>query len=165
MKYLKFIAAASIIFLLGACIDAASPKSANEDGAGSNSALTDTANYTTIQWIDSVKEMGSIKEGQQLEVNFRFMNTGSKPLVIQSATPSCGCTVPEKPEKPIMPGQEGLIKAVFNSQGRMGENHKTITITANTKGTQSHIIQFNVTVLGDKDGPKATTNPGAAKSF
>ena len=116
----------------------------------------DPASLTTIQWMDSVLNQGSILEGTKMEVVFRFKNTGMKPLVIESAQASCGCTVAEKPEEPIMPGQEGRIKAVFNSQGRVGANHKTINVHANT-APPSHLVEFNVTVVGKTEGPKAAS--------
>ncbi|WP_431215579.1 hypothetical protein ACQ86N_13380 [Puia sp. P3] len=45
-------------------------------------ALADTARFTTIQWLDSTKDYGKVPEGQQLDVAFRFRNTGTTPLVI-----------------------------------------------------------------------------------
>jgi hypothetical protein len=127
-------------------------------GQTTSAEVEDATKLTTVQWLDSVVNSGTILEGQKLEVSFRFKNTGDKPLVIESAQPSCGCTVPVKPEEPVMPGKEGLIKAVFNSEGRTGTNHKTITVRANTKPSGSHILEFNVTVLGKTDGPKAATS-------
>ncbi len=87
---------------------------------------------TTVQLIDSVYNFGNITEGEKVTYNFRFKNTGTKPLVIANTSASCGCTVPEKPEKPIMPGETGFIKVVFNSQGKLGHNDKNITVMANT---------------------------------
>ncbi|UEG48803.1 DUF1573 domain-containing protein [Ferruginibacter lapsinanis] len=92
-------------------------------------ALKDT---TSVQLIDSVFNFGTVTEGEKVEFNFRFKNTGTKPMVITSTSASCGCTVAEKPEKPILPGEISFIKAVFNSQGKTGHNEKTITVTANT---------------------------------
>jgi hypothetical protein len=46
---------------------------------------------------------------------------------------SCGCTVAEKPEKPVMPGEIGHIKVKFNSDKKPGEAHKTLTITSNAQ--------------------------------
>ncbi len=106
----------------------------------------DTASFTTMQWIDSVKDYGKIAEGQKLEVLFRFKNTGSKPLVIESVHPSCGCTVADPPSAPIAPGAEGAIKGSFDSNGKSGQQHKTITVMANTKGLQSHELAFTVDV-------------------
>jgi hypothetical protein len=114
--------------------------------AAGASVQKDTANFTTIQWIDSVKDFGKIEEGQKLEVSFRFKNTGDKPLIIERVQPSCGCTVAEQSKDPIAPGAEGQIKASFNSEGRAGINHKTLFVYANTKGSPSHSVQFQVEV-------------------
>ncbi|MFT3935443.1 MAG: DUF1573 domain-containing protein [Chitinophagaceae bacterium] len=105
----------------------------------------DTASFTTMQWIDSVRDYGKITEGQKLEVSFRFKNTGSKPLVIESVHPGCGCTVADPPKEPIAPGAEGEIKGSFDSNGKSGVQHKTIAVTANTKDT--HEVAFTVEVL------------------
>jgi len=108
--------------------------------------LLDSTKFTTIQWIDSVKDYGKITAGQKLDVSFRFKNTGDKPLVIYSVRPSCGCTAAEPPKEPIAPGAEGIINASFNSQGKEGLQNKDIYVEANTKGTQNHTIHFSVEV-------------------
>jgi Protein of unknown function (DUF1573) len=87
---------------------------------------------TMVELIDSVYNFGKVAEGEKVTFNFRFKNIGTKPLVITSTTASCGCTVPEKPEKPVLPGETGFIKVVFNSKGKMGHNEKNITVMANT---------------------------------
>lgn len=88
---------------------------------------------TTVQLIDTVYNFGSITEGESVTYNFRFKNTGDKPLVVSSASASCGCTVPEKPEKPVMPGETGFLKVVFNSRGKSGHQEKAIIVSANVK--------------------------------
>lgn len=111
----------------------------------------DSSKFTTIEWIDSTsRDYGKINEGQKLDVSFRFKNTGDKPLIIRSVKPGCGCTAAEPPKEPIAPGAEGLIKASFNSEGRPGKNSKDIYVDANTKGTQNHIVHFDVEVVGKK---------------
>ncbi|MBC7828781.1 MAG: DUF1573 domain-containing protein [Chitinophagaceae bacterium] len=111
---------------------------------------TDTANLTTIQWIDSIKNLGRINEGQKLEVAFRFKNTGNKPLVIQSVRPGCGCTVADYPKEPIAPGGEGEITGSFDSHGRENLQRKEIAVTANTKGSPYHTLFFEVDVFKPK---------------
>ena len=86
---------------------------------------------TTVQTIDSVYNFGKITDGEKVEYSFKFRNTGKNPLVISSATASCGCTVPEKPDAPITPGQIGYLKVVFDSKGRVGDTHKDITVRSN----------------------------------
>jgi hypothetical protein len=144
------------MFLLTACISEDEKRNQVEKDTANAAAMADSANFTTVQWLDSVKNFGRIMEGQKLEVIFRLKNTGKKPLVIQSVTPSCGCTVPQIPEEPVMPGAEANIKAVFDSQGRTGTNHKTLTVVANTIGNQSHVLEFNVEVDAAKESNKAT---------
>jgi uncharacterized protein DUF1573 len=118
-------------------------------GTGRQTAgtITDSTQFTSIEWIDSTsKNFGTIQEGQKLEVTFRFKNTGDKPLVIEKVQPSCGCTIAEQSTEPVAPGNEGQIKATFNSEGRTGVNHKTLFVYANTKVVREHNLQFVVEV-------------------
>jgi hypothetical protein len=108
--------------------------------------MRDSARYTSIQWLDSTKDFGTVPEGRKVDISFRFRNTGSSPLVIAQVRPSCGCTVADQPKEPIAPGAEGHITATFNSQGHPGVNHKTLFVTANTKGSQNYSLHFVVIV-------------------
>lgn len=109
-------------------------------------ALNDKGFTTEIAWTQTERNLGIIEEGQKVEVVFEFTNKGKKPLVIKNVTATCGCTVPEIPKEPVMPGQKGLIKAVFDSQGRPGVNNKTITVESNTQPESSHQLNFSVSV-------------------
>lgn len=100
---------------------------------------------TTIQWLDSMREVSNVQEGEKVETQFRFINTGKSPLVISNVEASCGCTVPEKPTEPILPGEEGRIKAVFDSKGRSGKNIKQLRVYANTPEGM-HTVNFFVDV-------------------
>lgn len=137
--------------LLFALLTGCGGRNANNPGISAGSAqflaMRDTARFTTIQWLDSSRDYGKIPEGQKLDVSFRFRNTGSTPLVIGQVQPSCGCTVADPPREPIAPGAEGLIKASFNSNGRVGINHKSLYVTTNTKGSQNFALKFVVEVL------------------
>ncbi|WP_301923996.1 DUF1573 domain-containing protein [Ferruginibacter sp.] len=100
------------------------------DGTASLTGIT-AMDSTTIQIIDTAYNFGTVSEGEKVTYNFRFKNNGSKPLVVTDTHASCGCTVPEKPEKPVMPGETSFIKVVFNSKGKVGHNEKTITVVSN----------------------------------
>ena len=92
----------------------------------------DPATLTKVEWLDGMdKDFGKIKEGETLEVSFRFKNVGDKPLVISNVSASCGCTVPETPKKPYQPGETGVIKASFNSAGKSGAQAKQVNVFAN----------------------------------
>lgn len=63
---------------------------------------------------------------------FEFTNTGSAPLIINKIISSCGCTVPKKPEAPIMPGKTGKIEVKYDTN-KPGGFSKIITIYSNAK--------------------------------
>ncbi len=88
---------------------------------------------TTVQIIDSTYNFGKVTDGEIVTYNYRFKNTGTKPLVVTNASASCGCTVPEKPEQPIQPGDTGYIKVKFDSKNRVGQAHKTVTVSSNAE--------------------------------
>jgi hypothetical protein len=114
--------------------------------AEKDKVLKDSTNYTTIQWLDSTySNLGGAKEGQIVDVAFRFKNTGTRNLIITDVTAGCGCTIPEKPQEPFAPGQEGVIKAKFNSEGKPGVNTKEIYVTANTR-PNAQALTFRVEV-------------------
>ncbi len=63
---------------------------------------------------------------------FSFTNVGEKPLVVNQAVASCGCTVPEYTKTPIQPGEKGEIKVTYNGTGKFaGHFKKSITIRTN----------------------------------
>ncbi len=63
---------------------------------------------------------------------FTYTNVGEKPLVINQAVASCGCTVPEYTKTPIQPGKKGEIKVTYNGTGKFpGHFKKSITIRTN----------------------------------
>ena len=104
--------------------------------------LNDTASYTSIEWIDPiVQNLGKLVKDQSIEVSFRFKNSGDKILLIESVSAQCGCTIPEKPEKPFAPGEEGIIKAKFNGSGQ-GTISKQIYVKANTSPSKDHTLTF-----------------------
>ena len=75
---------------------------------------------------------GKVAKGSNGERIFTFTNTGDAPLIIKRVQSSCGCTIPKKPEKPIMPGEKGEIKVSYDTN-RVGGFSKTITIYSNAK--------------------------------
>lgn len=86
----------------------------------------------SFEFAEESHDFGAINEGDVVEHVFKFTNTGDAPLIISSATASCGCTVPLWPKEPIPVGEEGEIQVRFNSAKKSGVQNKTITITANT---------------------------------
>jgi hypothetical protein len=68
---------------------------------------------------------------------FEFTNTGIKPLVITSVKGTCGCTAPEYPKNPILPGEKGVITITYTAKNKVGPQKPEITVTTN--GTPSTV--------------------------
>jgi hypothetical protein len=140
-----FFSLLCLVILSASCNSSANPES-ELSVQPTTAATTEMNQVTTIQWIDTVKHIGKVSEGEKVEIAYKFINTGSHPLVISSVEASCGCTIAEKPEAPVAPGKEGFIKASFDSKGRIGSNHKTLTVHANT-AQATYPLVFDVEVV------------------
>ncbi|HEX8358252.1 MAG TPA: DUF1573 domain-containing protein [Segetibacter sp.] len=135
-----------------AAITACSTNDSTKVTGKDSTIIADTANYTTIQWIDSVKQIGLLEKGTVAEIKFAFKNTGEKPLFIISAQPGCGCTVADYPKNAISPDGEGIITANYDTKKvSIGEFRKSVTVTTNTKNGSSHYIFFHGQVVNKGD--------------
>ena len=98
-------------------------------------------------------DFGYIKEEKgAVSHDFEFENVGDEPLIILSATASCGCTRPEYPTKPIKPGKKGKIKVTFSPIGRPGPFRKEIRVKTNGRNKMVR-LHIEGSVIG-KDSQK-----------
>lgn len=88
-----------------------------------------------FKFESEILDYGKIKQGSNGVRVFEFTNIGSSPLIIDRIVASCGCTVPKKPEEPIMPGKKGKIEVSYDTK-RVGGFSKAITIFSNAKSTR-----------------------------
>lgn len=108
---------------------------------------------------EETHDFGSIPEGPSAEYVFEFKNAGKEPLIIQNASASCGCTTPEWPKQPILPGKSGKIKVVYNTQGRVGPFSKDIYILSNAvnpEGKERYELHIKGTVLSKEESQKGS---------
>ena len=103
-----------------------------------------------LEFDKTEHDFGTINEGDIVETVFNFTNTGKSELIITSAKGSCGCTVPEYPKEPIMPGESGQILVKFNSSNRTNLQQKQVTLTTNT-GTGQEILKIRAQVTPRTD--------------
>lgn len=96
---------------------------------------------TSIKFENMEHDFGKVKQDTENKYVFSFTNTGSEPLVISNAVGSCGCTVPTYPKEPIEPGKVGQIEVVYSPGKQVGNQVKTVSITANTEPT---VTQINI---------------------
>jgi hypothetical protein len=84
-----------------------------------------------IEFNETYKDFGAVKEGEKPTFIFKFENTGTKPLVLSSVKPSCGCTSPFWSRDTVKPGDSGEIKVQYNSANRLGRFAKTVRVQSN----------------------------------
>lgn len=93
---------------------------------------TAAAMKPTMDFKDTLHDFGVVHEGEAVTYEFEFTNNGKSPLLITSASGSCGCTVPDYPHEAIPPGKATILKVTFNSAGKSGHQEKSVTINTNT---------------------------------
>mgnify|MGYP000046382544 CR=1 FL=1 len=80
-----------------------------------------------ISFKEKKHDFGKIKQGSPVTYDFAFENISDKPVVIENAWASCGCTTPTKPEQPVAKGKSNVIKAGFNAAAA-GPFDKTVYV-------------------------------------
>ena len=139
------IFAIATLFLVASCKDNASSKITEADMKVANEVSATSGKLPVLEFDKTEHDFGNINEGDKVTTEFILKNTGDADLVIVSAVGSCGCTVPEPPKEPIKPGDSAPIKVTFDSNGKPGQQEKTVTITSNTAvGKETCKIKANV---------------------
>ena len=94
--------------------------------------FTITVSAQEFKFEKETIDYGKIVQKSDGKRIFEFTNIGDEPLIIENIKSSCGCTIPKKPEKPIMPGEKGQIEVSYNTNKPGGFN-KRITVYSNAK--------------------------------
>ena len=111
-----------------------------------------------VKFNEAEHDFGKIKQGVPVTYDFVFKNISTKPVTIESATASCGCTTPVKPDQPISKGKSDKIKAGFNAAS---PGPFTKTITVKVAGADMPTV---VTIKGEVLTPDAFAKYASEKS-
>lgn len=106
--------------------------------------LSLSINAQEFKFENETIDYGKVVKASNGERTFHFTNIGLAPLIISRVQSSCGCTIPKKPEAPIMPGEKGEIKVSYDTK-RLGQFNKQITIFSNAKQPRK-VIKIKGTV-------------------
>jgi len=136
-----------------------------DDGHGHAAITTATAapvSKADIKFDKMVHDYGNMMQGDNGECVFKFKNTGKEPLIITMCQGSCGCTVPQCPKDPILPGKTGEIKVKYDSN-RVGPINKSVSVQSNAmSGTQTIQIKGNIAAKPVEEAfPTNTPSQGA----
>jgi hypothetical protein len=130
--------------------------------ANTAAAPVDNTPKTNMVFTQYEHDFGKVKQDSKNKYVFNFTNTGKEPLIIESATGSCGCTVPNYPKAPIPPGGTGEIEVEYSPGKQENQQQKTVTVVANTepKETTLRISAFVMPGTGNKDAGEQTIQIG-----
>ncbi len=147
MKLIHLITVASFVVLVS-CKQSGDTEITTNDVNNSQSANgNESGDLPAIKFDEETHDFGRITQGEKVSYGFKFKNTGGSNLIISSAAGSCGCTVPEYPKKPIVPGEEATINVVFSSEGKSGMVEKSVTLVTNCEpSTKIIYIKANIIV-------------------
>jgi hypothetical protein len=149
MKVITQLAVWLIAFHLMACNE----QPTNKVTIGDFTAA-DSANFTKVQWLDSVVNFGIMQMGETKTISFRMKNIGNKPLFLTNVKAGCGCTVADFTKGAIAPGAEGVVTGEFDSnKSQTGEVHKNIFVTTNTPNGMNQTLVFTGKIEGHKALP------------
>ncbi len=117
-------------------------------------ATQTSAKAPMFKFDEEVHDFGTIKESDQpTEHIFTFKNVGKSPLLIQNASASCGCTTPEWPKEPILPGKKGKIVVKYNTKGRVAPFEKSVYIQSNAVLPEGKGDRYELKIKGTVVAP------------
>jgi hypothetical protein len=96
-----------------------------------NTAPAADPNAPKVTFDKMNHEFGKISDEKAVETSFMFKNEGKQKLVLTQPHGSCGCTVPSLTKLEYEPGEEGVIKVVFNPAGKHGEQNTRVSFSTN----------------------------------
>ena len=99
-----------------------------------------------ISFEKTVIDYGTVNKGDNGVREFVFKNSGNAPLIISNVKSTCGCTIPKKPEKPILPGESEKIQVKYDTK-RVGFIRKSITVSSNAASSPTTILKIKGQVV------------------
>lgn len=146
-SFLKSIVFGLITFLIFSCDQDPSKKINAENVKAVEERIDKAYDSAEIEFEFDSYDFGEVKDGEIVEVDFNFTNSGKSDLIIFDASASCGCTVPEYPQNVnIRPGQSDKLKVRFDTANKPGKQIKSVTLTTNTNSGKK-IIRISGFVL------------------
>ena len=125
--------------------------------------------FAQLTWDKTEQTFNATPEDGAVVAKYKFTNTGSKPIKIQSVLTSCGCTTAALAKNEYAPGESGEIAANFVFGGHTGSQYKRIMVSTSAAPGQPTTLKLNVYIqervsvapqvvlwrVGEQPSPKA----------
>jgi hypothetical protein len=125
--------------------------------------------FAQLTWDKTEQNFYATPEDGSVVARYKFTNTGSEPIRIQSVLTSCGCTTAALAKNEYAPGESGEIAANFVFGGHTGSQYKRIMVSTSAAPGQPTTLKLNVYIqervsvapqvvlwrVGEQPSPKA----------
>jgi hypothetical protein len=102
-----------------------------------------------LKFDKTSQHLGFVRQGDTLHFQYVFTNTGNQPLIISDTKVECACTVVDKPDNPILPGKQDVIKVSFRTNDAIDIQNRTVTVFSNASNSPV-VVRFKCVVLKAK---------------
>ncbi len=99
-----------------------------------------------LEWEQTEIVMTAKADDDHVDAVFHFKNTGSKPVTIKDAQPTCDCLNVGAELRTYAPGEGGTVEATFYVEHHLGKNRKNILVTSDDPKEPERTIFFTVVV-------------------
>jgi len=132
-------------FVNGQDVRPAEPQKAKDPRQNIAAQVPENPNAPVIEFDKTVHDYGQVVQHGDGTCEFVFTNNGKEPLILSNVRSSCGCTVPQWPKQPVLPGASEKIKVAYDTK-RVGPINKTVTVTSNAK-TPTVVLKIQGNVI------------------
>jgi hypothetical protein len=109
----------------------------------SNWTEEELANAPKIAFESVTFDFDTAQQGSKVKHDFVFTNEGNSELIIRKVKSSCGCTATNPEKMNLQPGESSKIGIIFNTAGRKGKQHKSVTVIANDPEKSKTILRIS----------------------
>jgi Protein of unknown function (DUF1573) len=100
--------------------------------------------FAQLTWDKTEQSFDATPQDKSVVARYKFTNTGSTPIKIQSVLTSCGCTSAALSKTDYAPGESGEIAANFVFGGHTGRQTKSIMVSTSIAPGQPTVLKLHV---------------------
>jgi hypothetical protein len=134
MKSLKFLLLVALLGTIGMQLNAQETVSGDISGA-------------KISFDKDTHDYGEVFMHGDGNCVFTFTNTGNEPLLLTNVRAGCGCTVPQWPREPLLPGDSAEIKVRYTTLNRPHQINRSIVVTSNATNKPTQVLRLKGSVI------------------
>lgn len=101
--------------------------------------------FSTFKPNDRVHDFGIISSDYPVEYTFKFTNSGTDTLRIDSIASTCQCTVPQLSTTLLQAGEKGEVTVIFDPEGQNGQVVRSVMIYTSA-GTEPEKLTITANV-------------------